>query len=256
MTRMNSKDARVYISGYDASGTARNIGTVGYKTEAPKDAAYSDAVINTVLGRSQIVCGPINAFLSPAAATDIHELMKGGYGTYNVMVAFGVLGDPAVGNPVFSWTMEQGEYLGEGAGNDFVAANIAFPDASYSGPLAYPLPFGLLVHAKAARTAANTAVGTIDNAAASTKGGIFAYQLFSSDGTCTLSIDDSATNANDAAFAALSGATSGSIDASSSPKSGMVSLGVTATVRRYLRWQLALGTATTATFALSFIRGV
>lgn len=57
------------------------------------------------------------------------------------------------------------------------------------------------------------------------------------------------------AFAALSGATSGSIDASVTPVSGMVALGVTAAVRRYTRWQLAFGTATTATFVCGLIRG-
>ena len=38
------------------------------------------------------------------------------------------------------------------------------------------------------------------------------------------------------------------------PASGMVAISTTATVRRYLRWQISLGTATTATFALAFIR--
>jgi hypothetical protein len=35
----------------------------------------------------------------------------------------------------------------------------------------------------------------------------------------------------------------------------MVALAATAAVRRYIRWQLAFGTANTATFALAFIRG-
>jgi hypothetical protein len=98
-------------------------------------------------------------------------------------------------------------------------------------------------------------VATIDNGAASAKGGIFAYQLFSSDGAVTLSIDDAAANTGDGDFAALSGATSGELDASSAPVSGMVALATDATVRRYIRWQAAFGTATTATFALAFIRG-
>jgi hypothetical protein len=136
-----------------------------------------------------------------------------------------------------------------------VAVNIPFLNADYSAVKGYHNPFGLLVHANSAATAANTAVATIDNGAASALGGIFVYQLLSSDGTVTLSIDDAAANTGNADFAALSGATSGSIDASSAPVSGMVALATDAAVRRYIRWQAAFGTATTATFALAFIRG-
>lgn len=253
MTRLNPKFTRVYANGYDISGTARNIGTVGVEMEDSPAAAYSDAVMNTILGRASIKCGPLNAFLSPSSATGLHELMSAGNIVQNIMIPFGTIAEPTVGMPVFAWTMQQGSYTSDGDG--IVGVNINFPNASYSTIKGYENPFGLLVHAKAARTAANTAVGTIDNGAASALGGIFAWQLFSSNGTCTLSIDDSATNLNNAAFAALSGATSGELDATTTPASGMVALAKTATVRQYLRWQLALNSATTATFALAFIRG-
>lgn len=254
--RLNPKFTRVYINGYDVSGTARNIGTVGVNVDAPLETAYSDNVKNTVLGQGQIKCGPVNAFLSPVAAGSVglHELLKAGTKTSTIMVAMGTIGEPAVGEPAFGWTMEESEYNSTSDG--IIGVNVAFPDASYlAGVNSYVNPFGLIVHPKGAETAANAAVGTINNLASSALGGIFFYQLFSSDGTVTLSIDDSATNANNAAFAALSGATSGSIDASVTPKFGMVALSPTATVRQYLRWQIAKGTATTATFALGFIRG-
>ena len=254
MTRTNTKWTRIYANGYDIGGAVNKIGTVGRTMDAPKGAALTDEVMNTVLGRADIVCGPLNAFLQ-AGATDIHERMKSAEGTYNVMIPFGINGEPAVGNPVFAACMEQGEYTADGA-DGILGVNISFPGASYSSVKGYINPFGLLVHAKAARTAANTAVATIDNGAASAKGGVFVYQLFSSDDAVTLSIDDSETNADNASFAALSGATSGSIDASVTPKSGMIALATDATVRQYLRWQIAMGSATTATFALAFIRGV
>jgi hypothetical protein len=253
MTRTNPKWIRIYANGYDIGGAVNKIGTVGMTMDAPKGAALTDNILNTVLGQSSIQCGPLNAFLQ-AGATDIHERMKTGAGTYDILIPFGILGEPAVGNPIFAAKMENGEYTADGS-EGIVGVNISFPGASYACPKGYESPFGLLVHAKSAETAANTAIGTIDNGAASAKGGIFVYQLFSSDGTVTLSIDDSATNLNNAAFAALSGATSGSIDASLAPKSGMIALAPTAAVRQYLRWQLALGTANTATFALAFIRG-
>ena len=78
------------------------------------------------------------------------------------------------------------------------------------------------------------------------------YQVFAGDGTATISVEDATTN-SDANFAALTGATSGEIDFST-PTAGIVAIGRTATVRRYLRWQISLNTATTVTFALAFVR--
>lgn len=256
MAKSHPKYHRLYISGYDLSGAVRNVGQIGVDRDAPVDAALTDSVKNCIIGKASLKLGPVNAFLQQGASPviDEHDLLSSGNGAYNLMYVMGTLDGPAVGDPIFAARMEQGSYQSE-SGDGFSAVSIAFPNPSASGPLLYSKPFGQLVHPKAARTAANTAIGTIDNGAATANGGIFVYHLFSSDGTVTLSIDDSATNLNNAAFAALSGATSGSIDASSTPKSGMVELSVTAAVRRYLRWQLALGTATTATFALGFIRG-
>ena len=253
MTRRNPKFTKIYVNGYEISCQASNIGSVGYTSDAPMVAAYCDEVLNTVLGDSTIQCGPLNAFLSPSATTGIHEVFDDGTNTVDVMIAFGSLAVPAAGDPVFAWTMRQGGYTADGDG--VVAVNIPFPSADYSTVKGYHSPFGLLVHANGAETGANTAVATIDNGAASAKGGIFAWQLFSSDGTVTLSIDDAAANTGNGDFSALSGATSGSIDASTTPKSGMVALGTTATVRRYIRWQMTKGTATTATFACALIRG-
>lgn len=253
MTRLNPKYTRVYANGYDISGTARNYGTVGTKIKLPTAAAYSDAIENTVPGGANIVCGPINAFLSPSAAIGLHELLKAGNIVTDIMIVEASITEPAVGAPVFVWTMQEAEYTAND--DEIVGVNVVFPDAAYTTVKGYDNPFGLLVHANGAETGANTAVATIDNGAASTKGGIFAWQLFSSNGTVTLSIDDAAANTGDGDFGALTGATSGSITASVTPKSGMVALSTTATVKRYIRWQLAFGTANTATFALAFIRG-
>lgn len=256
MTRLNPIFQRIYANGYDLSGYTRALGSMGVKFDEALDAALTDSVKNLSLGRGNIQAGPINAFLATEASPTIgiHELMSTGSGPYNLLAVYGTISGGAVGDPTFSAQMENGEYTSQ-SGDGFAAVNVTFPNASSKGPLNYPNPFGVLLHPKAARTAANTAVATIDNGGSSLKGGVFVYQLFSSNGTVTLSMDDSATNLNNAAFAAVSGATSGSIDASTTPKSGMAQLGNTATVRQYLRWQLAFGTANTCTFALAFIRG-
>ena len=254
MTRSNPKWLRAYANGYDLGSYVSSAGQFGYSTDSPMVASLTDAVKNTILGQISVECGAINAFLSPVAAGSVgfHELFKSSGVITDLLLAMGTQTIPAVGDYVFAYKFLQSSYKQGGEG--VIGVTIEFPGAANGASTAYT-PFGLLVHANGAETAVNTSVGTIDNGADSTAGGVFCYQLLSSNGTCTLSIDDSATNANNAAFSALSGATSGSIDASTTPKSGSISLATTATVRRYLRWQLALGTATTATFVTAFIRG-
>jgi hypothetical protein len=82
---------------------------------------------------------------------------------------------------------------------------------------------------------------------------VFAYHIFSSDGTVTVKCQHASAN-NDGSFADLTGATSGSVDATSTPQHGLAALSTSLTVNRYLRWQISLGTATTVTFAAALIR--
>lgn len=252
MTRINPIFTRVYVNGYDLSGSFNNVGTVGVEHQDDGGTAYSDGVKNYTIGRADIKAGPINAYLSPSSSTDIHELLNAGNVEIDLMVGFGSDSVPVAGDPMFAWKMKQKSYKGESSGT--VGVTIDISGASPNSPKTYDKPFGNIVHAKGTETAANTAAGIDDNGASSALGGIFVYQLFSSDGTVTLSLEEASTNTN-ANFAALTGATSGSIDATTTPKSGMVALATTATVKRYIRWQLAFDTASTATFALGFIRG-
>lgn len=254
MTRTHLKHYRAYVDGVDVSGYARQIGALNWMFGAEPDAAISDEVKNVLLGQGDIQAGPISAFLDNDAA-GLFALAGSGSnnnGTRVYTVAMGANAAPVAGVPVFSWKFEQTAYLAE-QGSGFVAANVAFGGASYASTLSYKKPWGVCLQPKATVTAANTAVGIDDNGAATTLGGILIYHLFSSDGTLTISVDDAATNTNPS-FAALSGATSGSITAAVSPKSGMVALSTSATVRRYLRPQIAFGTATTCVYFSAFIR--
>jgi hypothetical protein len=249
MTRTHNKHVRVYVNGVDLSGYSRTIGPLAWMFGAEPDAAMTDGAKNIVIGQGDIQAGVLNAFLDNDAAGLFANKAQG---TKNLLVAIGANAAPVAGDNIFAWKFEDTGYMAE-QGSGFVAANLPFGGASYASTLTYKRPWGILLHASAARTAANTAVGIDDNAASSALGGIFIYHLLSSDGTVTLKVQDAATN-TDGNFSDLSGATSGSITAAVTPQSGMVALGTTATVRRYLRWQLALGTATTATFVMGFIR--
>lgn len=239
------------MNGVDVSGYTRAVGSLDWNFGAEPDAAVTDECKNILVGQGDIVAGGYSAFLDNDAA-GLFTLANAGTQTINYMVAIGANAAPVAGNPVFAWKFEQSSYATEqGAG--FVAVTVPFGGASYASTLTYKRPWGVLLHASAVETAVNAAAGIDDIGASSALGGIFVYHLLSSNGTVTLTAQEASTN-SDANFADITGATSGSIDASAAPKSGMIALGTTAAVKRYLRWQLAFGTASTATFVCAFIR--
>jgi hypothetical protein len=61
----------------------------------------------------------------------------------------------------------------------------------------------------------------------------------------------------DGNYVDLGGCTTGVIDVSTAPISGVLKTTTNITaVDKYLRWQIVLGTATTVTFVLTFMRGI
>lgn len=252
MTRTHQKHYRVYVNGVDLSGYERQIGQMGVAYETSPDAALTDAVKNVILGQADVTLASLNGFLDNDTAGKFN-LLKAGNNTIDVMIPIGANTAPAAGDHVFAWEFEQTSFISEPGQGGFAAATVTPGGSAITAPKTYSKPWGTLLHAYAARTAVNSSTG-IDGTAQTTAGGIFVYQLFSSDGTVTLKAQDASSNL-DGSFSDLSGATSGSITAAVTPAYGMVALSTTATVKRYLRWQLAFGTATTATFALAFIRG-
>lgn len=249
MARTHNKHVRAYVNGYDLSGISRQVGPLAWTFGAEPDASFTDGSKNILIGQCDIQAGSLNAFLENNTA-DLFATQA--QATRNLMVAIGANAAPVAGNPIFAWKFEDvGYQADQGAG--FAGANLPFGGASYAGVMTYRKPWGYLLHASTARTAVNSSTGLDDNGASSALGGIFVYHLFTSNGTVTLKAQHASSNV-DGSFGDLTGATSGSIDASVTPKSGMVALAVTESVSRYTRWQLVFGTATTATFALGFIR--
>jgi hypothetical protein len=250
MTATHQKHLRAYINGVDVSGYSRAIGPLTWMAEVSPEATWTDGVKNVLIGQCDIQAGPLNAVLDNDAA-GLFTLTSAGTGQRNLLLAVGVGAAPVLGNPMFAWQFEQTAYTMEpGAG--FVAANIPFGGATFN-ILNYHRPWGHLLHASAAETAVNTAIGADDIGASSALGGIFCYQLLTSNGTVTLKAQHAATNSN-GSFSDLTGATSGSITAAVTPQSGMVALSTSLSISRYTRWQLVFGTATTATFVMGLIR--
>lgn len=252
--RTLNKYYRVYIGGYDLSGFGRDIGPIGVEVEEADLSTWTDPVKGYLKNRAQVAIGTLNAVFDNTATTGIHAVLGTAGIKRDVLIALGIQAAPAAGDPAFMGQFAQSAYQElDNGGAMTITAPFEGWDATAQSML-YAPGWGLLLHPNTAETAVNSGTG-FDNptGGATANGGLFMYQVLAGNGTATLKVQDAATNTNPS-FADLSGATSGSIDCATR-QSGLVALGVTATVRQFLRWQIVLGTATTVTFVMGFVRG-
>lgn len=253
--RTVSKHTRVYVDGYDLSGYTRSIGPLVENYDAVGEAALTDAVKGYLPNHVELGVGTLNGIFDNTATSGLHALHTAGAGSRHVVtVAQGIRAAPAAGDPCYAGHFEQAGYTAE-PNSGMVFASVPFAMTSAAATtLAFPKPWGVLLNV-GAQTGANSSTGGVDHGAATAKGGFLAYHVLASSNashTATISIDDSS---DDSTYNALSGATTGSITVTAGV-SGIVALGPTAAVERYLRWQLTLGTATSVTFILSFHRAI
>jgi hypothetical protein len=245
---------RLYIDGFDQSGYVMDTGEQGIEFQEFDTLCLSDAITGALLGKPAVTFGPVNGVFDNTATSGLHVLSVAAQGARrNLLLARGVMAAPAMGDDVFAAPMYQVAY--KAAGNQVVSARMDFAGPDITAAMAYTKYWGKLLHAYGSETGANAANTNVDNGAATAAGGWLMYQIRSitGAGSVTLSIDDSA---NGTAWLALSGATSGAIATASAPTSGIVQLATNATVRQYLRWQIAFGgSATACTFVLGFMRG-
>lgn len=248
--RTVAKHTRVYIDGYDLSGAARDIGPLSVSFDEAELTAMSDAVKGYLPNNAMVSAGTLNAIFDTTANSSHDRLQAAGV-QRNVIVAIGDRAAPVIGDIAFAGQFNQREYKSDVSAGGVVMSVPLENTIVTATQLLYPQAFGLILNNNVARTGANAGTGVGNPSDGQTLfGGWMAYQITAGNGTATLSVDDSADNS---AFSALSGATTGSITMAAGV-SGVVALGRTATVRRYLRWQLALGTATSVTFVLAFMR--
>jgi hypothetical protein len=251
--RTVEKWTRVYQDGYDISGMARKVGECGITYDEHELTALSDSTKGYLPGNFDSNVSQIDAIFDNTATTGLHTVAITAGAKRTLLIAYGQLATPAQGDACYGGQFTQGAYQAVREGGVFV--NLPYmgwaADASVS---AYARPFGTLLHASGAETAVNTAVGVDDNGAATSQGGYMVYQVLTSSNaahTATIKVQDAATNA-DGSFADLTGCTTGVITVTAGV-SGMVAA-TTTTVRRYLRWQIVLGTATSVTFLIGFFR--
>ena len=255
MTRSLVKNTRVYVDGYDLSGMVAAPPPTMWGFTQNDWAAITDPVVGVLPGRCDIRAGSINAVIDNTATSGLHAVMSTPDAVRDLMIPIGGIATPAAGVPAFMAQLTQLNYKAAGE-EGIVPVTIELGGWDERGDTkAYPIPWGHLVHANGAETGVNSAAGIDPHGAASSLGGFMMYHAFDADGTVTILVEEASTN-TDGNFDTLSGATSGVIDPSSAPVSGVLALGTTAAVKRYLRWQISLGTATTVTFALGFVRGI
>lgn len=249
MSRTTANWMRIYLDGYRMSGYTEKIGPLSEEFPELARDALSDAVGGSLPGRARLSPGTLNG-LFDNTALGLHALASGGNSLRHLIVAIGENAEPVAGCRVFAGDYRQLSY--QAVGDGIVAANASFAGWDVSAATrAYDKAFGVLLHADGAETTVNTSTG-VDGGGATTYGGLLAYQVLAGDGTATLKIQDAAVNTNPS-FSDLSGATTGLINCAT-PSAGLVALSNTATVRQYLRWQIVLGSASTVTFVLAFIR--
>jgi hypothetical protein len=249
--RTVNKWIRVYADGYDLSGYSREIGPLLWSFDESELTCFSDAVKGVLPNHATLGIGTLNGVMDNTATSGLHAVLNAPGTIRTVMIPVGIQAEPIQGDPVYMGQFEQQGYYEEGDSASYVSIPFAMPSASNT-TLAYNNPWGYLLRPKTATTAVNTAVGIDDIGASTAFGGFMEYQVFAGNGTGVIRVQDAATNV-DGSFADLSGCTTGVISFTA-PTSGIIAIDRTATVRRYLRWQVTFTTSTSVTFALAFVR--
>ncbi len=248
--RTTERWMRAYMGGYDVSGYGRSAGPLEWKYDEAEFAGWGDAVKGRLPTWCEITPTALNAYFDHTT-NGLHDISKAAGLPWVTSFLVGMNAEPVQGDEVYCGRFQQLGYQAQEDGGA-ITVTLPFVGADASNQIGYDKPWGNLLHVLGAETAANTAIG-VDGLAASAFGGYMVYHVIGGDGTATIKVQKSTTTNLNASFSDLSGATSGVIDCSS-PTSGIIPLSHTLSIGQFLRWQLALGTATTVTFALIFVR--
>jgi hypothetical protein len=254
--RTTLNNYRIYIDGREMSCYSKSFGALSCTFDEGIDDAVCLPVKQTWLGNATIGMGTLNGLFDNTASIGLHEAMKSIGLKRTVMIAAGIQGIPANNDPAFCGQFSQTSYEA-GASENPVTASIGFANTSgLASNLNYARPWGVLLHALKAETAANTAVG-LDQLAASTLGGYMMYHITAAAGTGAMTgavkVQHSTTTNLDGSFSDL--LSSGTVNCSGGGVSGIVQLAKNATVGRYVRFQTAFTLATSITYSLAFVRG-
>lgn len=250
--RTVSRWIRTFLGGYAISGDLVSLGQATHEFEEVNMTGMADGCEGFLPGRPNASLGQISGFLDNTT-NHLHDLARAAVGAQVITVAIGRQAAPTSGDPCFVVNPEILSYQAlDVSGGQFV--NIALSKRSARGT-ANPFhePWGsLLDPGLVAKTAVNSAIGIDDFGAATNFGGYQVAQILAGNGTATIKTQHASTNTNPS-FSDLAGATTGVVDCAT-PKALIAPTARLLTVNQFLRWQIVLGTATTVTFALAFVR--
>lgn len=248
------KHIRAYVDGFDLSTYATSIGPLSVEFDYSAVAALSETIKGGLCGHATITPGTLNGVFDNTATTGIHTALSGAGVYRTVMVAVGVRAAPVMGDPAFCGVFEQKSYVATPPLEGMTTISVDFGSNDVTNaPTGYGKAWGTILHPLGTETGLNSSTG-VDGAAATTAGGYMVYHVAFSDGLFKLKVEDSADNSSWSIILTSSTLTTTALG----PLSGTAVLSTTATVRRYLRWQIELiapTPATTVTFAMAFVRG-
>lgn len=225
MTKASGIGGNFYVNGFDLSGDVGAIGTIRDSGTLLDVTGISKGAPERITG---IADGEIsfNAFFNDAAGQE--HLAFRDLGSDDKIVTYAV--GTAVGKAGAGLVGKQVDYSGQRANDGSLVFTVNAQSSNGDG-----LHWGRMLTAGVRTDTDATDGGSLDNGAATAFGAVLFLQVFTGtiDADATIKIQDSADNSNwldlaDAAFTALD-------DTTAFPYAERISLGATATVRRYLR---------------------
>ena len=258
MGRTHSKHGRLYVGGYELSAYVLQVGPLVNEWEFDEEATLTSNVMAVLggLGRGMPRFGEVNGVFDDTATHGLHALHSAPGSSHVVTYAQGIGAAPAQGDPVFCGQWTQTAYMPDPNKVGAVGARIVFGAPPSDGALLdYGRSWGVLLHPNSAITGANSSPGVDDYGAATSAGGFGVLHILDGDGTATISIEAAATN-TDTAFDNAGALLTFDTTDMTTPAAEIKTLATNATVERYLRWQVTLGSATTLTAVIAFVRGL
>ena len=255
MTKYHSKNARVYMDGYDLSAYTVTIGPCGIEFDNTDQVCLSDAVTATkAVGHPSVPPVTLNGILDTEATVGLHTVASVPGSSVILTTVVGSANPAVAGDPTHTYTPWQLSYNPGVEMTGAVLATVGFSavDAAQLGN--YGQVFGHLLHPNTAVTAVNSGTSGHDYGSQTTAGGFGFLHILGGDGTCTFTIEHSATD-TDAALDSTGAIETFDTTDATTRAAEIKELSITTTVERYLRWQITLGTATTVTFVMGFVRG-
>lgn len=241
--KTNSRYFRMLYGGFNLSGDARALGSMGATYAETDVTGWSDEVINFTLGTPTINLDGFQAVFNNTASTGIHTALSPFISSYST-VMIGIRAAPAVGDPTFSIPNQQASYTVAGDAPCTVSVNM---NPGQTGSLSVGglmSPWGRAL-AVGASLSGNTNGTSVDNAASSANGGIgYLHLTASSGGTWAFTIQHSTDNSTFSDLITFS-ANGSAVTAEQGT--------VTGTVNRYVRFR-AVRTSGTVTAWVAFVR--